>query len=342
MRKRVLIIGAGRRGQNSYLPAFHCLSHLFEVVGLHSRTSARAVAVARKWHVPAVDRLADIDLSTIDLAVVAVPPDQNVAVLQALLPFARGLNILIDTPIASDRKQLESVVPLLEQFESVTVAEDHMNFPFHKIARDAAAEGIIGRPKSLSLLNIGYLYHGLSIIRALTGFAPATGSWNKPLGTHGKVVGFTFADGFTATMIGPYRRQDKVAGLILEGASGIISETAMDANYIGHNRKMYVLQPIRSDGQIIAYSVTGKDYKRVMELPYINQLRTLDFPDKSEINLLQVSGNMDIILSIFHEWNINRGYGYKNGLYDSFAAGRADSGYHQLDTLPQIMPWLAN
>ncbi len=332
-RKRVLIIGAGRRGQNSYLPTFSCLADLYEICGLHSRTPSRVVPIARKWNVPAIERLSDIDLSTVDLAVISVPTGQNGAVLQALLPYAGNLRVLIDTPIASNRQELSVIRPLLERFRNVTVAEDHMNFPFHALAREAAIQGIIGRPSSLSLFNIGYLYHGLSIIRALTGFAPATSSWNRSLGTHAKVVGYGFADGFSAAMIGPYRRQEKVAGLVLEGSAGIISESRMDANYIGHNRKMYVLEPVRAEGQLTGYKITGQNYKLVRDLPYLSNLRAMDFPDKSEINLVQNCGLIDVILSVFHESNINRGYGYKNGLYDSFASQRADSGYHKLDEL---------
>ncbi len=37
-------------------------------------------------------------------------------------------------------------------------------------------------------------------------------------------------------------------------------------------------------------------------------------------NLVQTCGLTEVILSVFHEENINIGYRYTNGLYDSIAS----------------------
>ncbi len=332
-RKRVLIVGAGRRGQNSFLPCFACLDHLFEVRGLHARSAERLVPVARQWGVAAVTELAGFDLAEVDLVVVSVPTAQNAAVLKALLPHAGRLKVLIDTPIAQNGAEMDAVAPLLQRFAGVTVAEDHMNFPFHSLARRAAGQGVIGRPRSVSLFNTGYMYHGLAIIRALAGFAPVAGSSDVSLGTHAKVVSFTFADGFSGNMIGPYRRQEKVGGLLLEGSLGIISESALDARFIGGKRRMFLLQPVREGGLLAGYRITGEGYELGVELPYLERMRGMAFPDRSEINLVQNCGLIEVILSVFHEENINRGYGYTNGLYDAIASQWAAGGRHELQRL---------
>jgi hypothetical protein len=62
-------------------------------------------------------------------------------------------------------------------------------------------------------------------------------------------------------------------------------------------------------------------------------MRGLNFADKSEINLIQNCALIDVILSIFHEHNVNSNYGYNNALYDSFASQRAENGDARLDPL---------
>ena len=331
MRKRVLLVGAGRRGQNAFLPIFRCLEHLFDLRGIVARNAERLAPVARKWELPAITNLDDYDLSEIDLVVMSVATNQNANVLRKLLPHAGHLHVVIDTPIAWSRQEMGEIAPLLAQFAGATVAEDHMNFPFHTIARTAVADGVIGVPRSVTLLNIGYLYHGLAIIRSFAGFPEATGSWRKEIGTLGNIMGFEFPDGFTGTIVGPYRRQDKVGGLLVEGSAGIITESAVDTINIG--RKTFLLQPERAEGLLTGYRITGPGYGIVKQLPNMAKMREMDFADKSEINLIQNCALIDVLVSVFHEFNINRNYGYKQGLYDSFASQRVNNGFHKLTEL---------
>jgi hypothetical protein len=332
-RKRVLLIGAGRRGQNAFLPCFGCLGDLFEVRGIYARTAAKVIPIAERWNIQAVTDLQAFDLSSIDLVVVTVPPSQNLAVLKILMPHASRLRLLIDTPIASNTADAQQMIPLLSQFESVTVGEDHMNFPFHALTRKAVAEGLIGRPRSLSLFQIGYLYHGLSIIRSFVGFAPATSSWRKQLGSHGNVIGYEFANGFRATMVGPYRRQDKVGGILVEGTEGMISESSQDAITMGRNKQMFLLQPLRPEGVLTGYRLASPEREMILDLPHLATMCGMNLADKSEINLIQNCALIDVILSVFHHQNLNCSYGYENGIYDSIASLRAEGANPELNPL---------
>lgn len=329
--KRAIIVGAGRRVQNNFLPAFRCLSNLFELRGIHSRTPERLRQVASQWRVPALSSLAGADLSSVDLVAISVPTAENEAVLRQLLPHARHLRILIDTPIAWNAQEMERTGPLLEQFASVSVAEDYMNFPAFSLVRDAVRQGVVGRPKSLSLFNIGYLYHGLALIRSFEGFTPATGSWRQTLGSHATIVGYQFQSGFTATVIGPYRRHDCGGGLLLEGANGIITEASIDAHSGLTGGATYVLDAVRPRGKLTGYRLSGPNFEIAVDLQHIQMMRDMNFEDKSEINLVRGCGLIEVIRSIFHERNINRSYGYKNAFYDSIVSQRADKGQLPLD-----------
>jgi hypothetical protein len=60
-RLRVLLVGAGRRIQNNYLPALSCLTDCFEISGIHARTYEKLAPVAERWGVPAVASLEEFD-----------------------------------------------------------------------------------------------------------------------------------------------------------------------------------------------------------------------------------------------------------------------------------------
>jgi predicted dehydrogenase len=90
-RRRVLIVGAGFRVKNNFLPTLHCLKREFEIVGVHARTLERLRPVADLWNVPALSSLDDVDFDAVDLVVISVPPSQNAVVLRRRRRAPRGL-----------------------------------------------------------------------------------------------------------------------------------------------------------------------------------------------------------------------------------------------------------
>jgi predicted dehydrogenase len=173
---RVLIVGAGRRVRNNFLPALACLGSQFRVEALVSPTPVRRAALAAQWGVASWDSIADIELAGIDVVAISVPTSENAGVLRALLPHADRLRLVIDTPIAWTPREYAACAPLLDRFPRLTVAEDYMNFPSFALAREATGRGLIGEVKWLTLNNIGYFYHGLALIRSFAGFAKVRSS----------------------------------------------------------------------------------------------------------------------------------------------------------------------
>ena len=162
--------------------------------------------VAQKWGVEPVANLDGFDLSGIDVVAVSVPTSQNAPVLSKLLPHADRLHIVIDTPIAWNVEERTAAEPLLARFGRVTVTEDYMNFPQFALVRDAARRGVLGEIGRLTLLNIGFLYHGLALIRSFCGFEPVLQSRHHAFGNYSRSVEYRFRNGFSATVVGPYRR----------------------------------------------------------------------------------------------------------------------------------------
>ncbi len=63
-----------------------------------------------------------------------------------------------------------------------------------------------------------------------------------------------------------------------------------------------------------------------IDLPYLDAMRALDFPDKSDLNLLRGGGLMDVFRSFRDSDNINRRYTARQALYDSIVSRMAVRG----------------
>ena len=329
-RLRVLLVGAGRRAQNNYLPILRYLATEFDVRGIHSRTQERLNDVAGRWDVPAVASLGAIDPQAFDVVAVSVPTAQNPNVLRQLLAHAAQLHLVIDTPIAANPREHGEIAPLLARFRSVTVTEDYMNFPPFTLLRQFAASGRIGQVRALTLNNIGFMYHGLALIRSFVGFGPVVAASRHQIGADAWVVSYEFPGEFRASVIGPYRRHT-AGGLTLDGTDGTVTEFPADLE--GARKPTYLLRPVLEDGLMGGYEIVGNDRREAIDLPAVRAMRAMDFSDKSDLNLLRSCGLGDVFRSIAHERNLNNAYGPANAFYDGFVSRRATAGTKPLDPL---------
>jgi hypothetical protein len=337
-RLRVLIIGAGRRVQNNFLPSLYCLRDHFEVAGVHARTPEKVIDVSDRWGVTAVLSLDTVDWSRIDVVAVSVPVSQNPVVLQQLAPHAHRLCLVIDTPVATSLQELVACEKNLANFKKVIVTEDYMNFPLFKMTRQALSDGIIGRPGSVTLLNLGYFFHGLALIRSLSNFSPVWRTRVEQVGSFSWNIRYQLLDGFQACVVGPYR-PDSNGGILVEGSEGIITEVESDARWgNSHGRPVFTAARVTENGQLHGYRIDNNAGKTVYfaELPQLKEMRTLDFDDKSDLNLCRGCGLMDVFLALFQANNINNHYGAENALYDSFVSRLASRGRLPIDPLLMV------
>lgn len=335
-RLKVLVFGAGRRVQNNFLPVLHVLSSQFEVIGIHSRTPASAQVVADRWGMPAVADLSAVDMGTVDVVAVSIPTGQNPVVLRKLLPYASRIRVVIDTPVAWNLSQLRDAAYLLPKFSSVTVTEDYMNFPTFALVREAVRLGYIGKLRTLTLNNTGYLYHGLALIRSFSNFSKAHSMNRHRLGQLGNVVGYRFGEGFQASVIGPYRSHT-TGGLTLEGSDGVISEFPIDHKLGGNQkRNAFVLRLMREGGQLTGCAIEGNGCLLESKPEALSAMQSLPFDDKSDLNLLRGCGLHSIFMSLLSPDGLNERYGFQNALYDSYASRLADRGLMPVDPFTWI------
>jgi hypothetical protein len=332
---RILMVGAGRRAQNNFLPVLTYLSqnHRIEIVGINARTAERLLPVAERWGVRAVHSIQDVDLASVDAVAVSVPTAQNAPVLQSLASHGSHLSLIVDTPIAWNRRELGAIGPLIAKFRRVLVAEDYMNFPQFQLIRRAVQSGLIGDLRGVTLYNIGFLYHGLALIRSFCGFGYARTTWRRNTNSFGNIVGYKFKGGYEGIVIGPYRKHE-TGGITVIGSKGVLTDFPGDVGFAKPGeRAIYPLNYHRDEnGVITGISLDGAGDPFVLELPEIVAMAKMNFDDKSDLNLLRGCGLMQVFRALEDPENLNCHYGAQNAFYDSFASRLA--GHNRLPVDP--------
>jgi hypothetical protein len=308
------------------------MTDTLEIAGLHSRTADRLWPVAENWQLPALPILEDIDWNAVDVVVVSVPTSQNSEVLKSIEPFGSRLTVVIDTPIAWSRRELTACYSTFAKFKQVLVTEDYMNFPPFALLRRAVTDGLIGTLQGITLYNIGFLYHGLALARSFVGFERVRRTWSRGAGAFGKIVGYSFQNGYKAVVVGPYRKHT-TGGITIEGSKGILTDFAGDGTFdVAGNRPIYTLASQRSSDRLLtSFSLDGADKKYTIQLPAIRSMAAMNFPDKSDLNLLRSCGLISIFQALDEPTNMNNAYGPSNAVYDSFVSRIAARGLLPVD-----------
>ena len=318
--------------QNNFLPALRCMTTNFEISGMHARTTERLLPLAERWGVQAFPELQDVDFSAVDVVAISVPTAQNAAVLQSLAPYSARLIVVIDTPVAWTRNELAACSRALRQFKRVLVTEDYMNFPPFALLRRAVKDGLIGSLQGITLYNIGFLYHGLALMRSFCGFQRVKRTRCLSAGSLCKVVGYSLARGYKGIVVTPYRRHT-TGGITIEGTKGILTEFPGDSAFAsGGGRPVYCLSGHRdSDGLLSGFSIDTPGTEYSISLPAVRAMAAMDFPDKSDLNLLRGCGLMHVFQALHEPENLNNSYGPANAFYDSFVPRIAQRGLLPVD-----------
>lgn len=305
--KKVLIIGAGRRVQQDFLPAFSCLDQ-FELAGIHARTRDRLDRVAKDWNVPAVYTLDGFDFSKVDVVVVVVAHSGILEVLSRLEPAAPNLTLIIDTPVFAHIKDFRRV-DLLQRYKGVLVAEDYPAFPEFKLMQLAIKSGLIGNVRHVHLLNAGWSYHGFSLIRKLLDYPPLLWMWATGFYGEKAEVTFRFMGGKTGVLVDPF--DFKQRRILVAGDRGVV------ANYKLEDATAFHLESVRDVRNIPHYRIAGRDNQTLTYTPaHYERLASLNArrDGVDDFHMQKTLGLIDLIEEFFA--GADRRYGYVQGLTD--------------------------
>lgn len=165
---RFVLVGCGRRAANVYVPLLGAFPNV-QCVGAWSRTRANATSLAAAIGATADDNLERLlDTAQPDAAILSVNADANGPL--ALTLAARGLPLLLETPIAWNLHEADALVRHADAGLEIEVAEQFWKRPIEQLKRACIAAGLFGRVHTAFNDFEGHAYHGVSLLRSYLGF----------------------------------------------------------------------------------------------------------------------------------------------------------------------------
>jgi hypothetical protein len=303
--RTVLLVGAGRRVRNNWLPAIDRLDSRVELAGLWSRTRASAEAAAGPWSAPVVDQLSDV-LGSVDTVMVSVATPAVSGILEQLLPEASRLRLVLDTPVFGDPRHLVAL-RLLRRFKQVLVAEDYAQYPQWVLTRQAIAAGLIGEPRHVRLDHSGFRYHGLALIRSVFGYPFARRMRRRRDGAFTR-LDFMFGAGRAGTILEPYEAARGTT--VVTGSDGVIAAGPGTPLVNPGRLPVHTIEPVGRPTAPEAFDLGP----HTIALPELPALLEADVPDRTVFNALKTCGLLRILEGL---WSDNPpAYGYRDALYD--------------------------
>jgi len=284
MRKRVLVIGSGKRAQNAILPALWCLRDTHEVVAVLSRHEKDLTLFRGQYSVTTATSLASVDLPTIDLLFIAVTLRQVPAVLQSLSAYDTSrITLFLDTPVLAPQ-QLGSV-RAFKRFKDVRATEDTIALPPFLLAKK-----ILEAPlKTVHFFHSGYKYHALASMKMLTGSSIRSMRGQRfPMRHQRKDI--RFANGVRGILWEP-RDYDRGKLLLTTSNAGLADYPHADPRIrrMGYIVENHIYRGMTLDGVAVVGDATDEKYLRSI---------TDDIPDASPMNTMKIRGLLDLILDV--------------------------------------------
>lgn len=302
-KKKVLIIGSGRRVQNTILPAIYCLQDEFELLAIYSRSIKDISLFGGQVQIRTTNALSKIDFQSLDLIMVAVTIEQVPDVLKKLAAYdTRQIRLLIDTPVLRWRDI--RLARYFKRFRSVGVSEDSITLPPFVLASKLLEQGRIGKMKEISLIHSGYRYHALATLKMLTGvnyISKIKNSYSHDKISEREII---FRNGISASIVEP--RDYSI------GKFHIIGETGSIADYEYNANNLYRIEYQKENGIYRGLLLNGvAQHPDELDQKYLRWISPGPV-EKSLMNFMKIRGLMDLMLG-------RTQYPAIEGIYDSWA-----------------------
>ncbi len=143
-RKRVVIIGAGKRVQNTILPALHCLKGIYTIDAICSRTKKQLTLPDGKTKLQTITDLHTIRFASTDMIIVAATTENVPQIIQQLtLHDVRHVILFVDTPVVPIGDLW--ILRLFRKFRAVYVSEDFISLANYQIVKKLINQNYIGK-----------------------------------------------------------------------------------------------------------------------------------------------------------------------------------------------------
>ncbi len=244
-RKRIVIVGAGRRVIETALPVVRASSDRYELAGVFARSSRR---LDDGTEVRAVEELRGDRLADGDLVYVVVKKDAVPDVLGRLARCGPDrLDLLLETPVLLFKHFRHAAA--LRRFRHAWAAEDCVALPWLDVAREVVRVGTIGALRRVILYQSAYRYHALAIVKQLfDGHAPRRGR-HRRLSPHFEQRDLVYPGDRTAWVLEP--RDYPTGRFLLIGERGSLSD---DGQATAGNHR---IEPIDEAGRCVGFRAAG-------------------------------------------------------------------------------------
>jgi hypothetical protein len=321
-RLRALVVGAGYRARNAFLPALSCLDRYIDVVGIHSRNIAHARRAGEPWGVEAIEDLRALRPGDVDLVLVSVTVTNNLDVLRGAAHLAPGAALVMDTPGLGRLGDLAHLA-LYRRWAQVRVAEDFMRVPQYRLVAAALASGVIGDISAIRLTRMGYRYHALALLRSWLAFRQPLSARSRPASEGGVDISYRFGGGVIGEVIEPYRQAKGSFDIV--GARGSLCGDPMGhpVGFADVGEPCGRLERLENADGLFGFQIVGLDGPISITVPNLTRLRAMGLEDDSEFNLLRVDGLCHVISSLWEPDSVNGRYRLEDGMADLLVSSAA-------------------
>lgn len=303
---RILIVGAGKRAQETVVPALICLEGSVEIAGVWARSSRKLELYGGEFAIQTEIGPEAFDLARIDTVIVAVTRSQVPVVLRSLSKFDTGhIALMLDTPVL-DVGHL-GATRMFKRFARVVCSEDSIALPPVATAKRLIDQGLIGRLRSVQLFHSGWRNHALASIRFLAGMrAPSritVRRWNQKWGE----TRIRFPGGIRASVVQPHVHGN--GRFLVAGDRGSIVDYAADrsdATEIG-----YVVE----HGVYRGVTVNGEVVQSELDRSFHENLPRNGLPSPSLDNMFKIRGFMELVTAV-HDGTSPFAYEAMDAVYD--------------------------
>ena len=288
-RRRVLVIGAGKRVEETVLPALMCLQGSIEIAGVVARSSRKISFYEGEFTAQTETSPEAFDLATIDTIVVAVTRSQVPAVIRSLARFdTHHVSLMLDTPVLDPGGF--GAMKMFPRFRRVVCSEDAIALPPIAAARALIDEGAIGDVRGIWLFHSGWRNHALASIRSMIGMRRPSRITVRRWNEKWSETRFRFAGGVRATVVQPHIHGH--GKMLVVGDRGAIADYDTER---GESRRIgYVVE----DGVYRGSTIDGKLVASERDELLFANLPRAGLPRPTIDNMFKIRGFMELVASL--------------------------------------------
>lgn len=302
----MLVVGAGKRVEETIVPALLGLGDSAEIAGVWARSSRKISFYGGEFTVQTETGPDAYDLSSIDTVMVAVTRASVPSVLRKLSRFDTGhMALMLDTPVL-DPGDL-GATRWFERFRRVVCTEDSIALPPIAAAKRLIDEGAVGKVRSVQLFHSGWRNHALASMRYLTGMRKPSRITMSRWNPRWSETRFRFAGGVRASVVQPHIHGN---GRVL-----VVGERGAIVDYRTERSDAIEIGYLVEDGIYRGLTVRGEQVGSELDQRFFDNVPRTGIPEPTLDNQFKIRAVMELLAGV-HDERSGVSYDPWDAIYD--------------------------